>query len=517
MHYTFFLPFRTTCFIPDQYSVIIDKAEILAQQGHQIDIVYCDGKTHNVCYYNCHADTNVCKQCKRFSIYLLNQLSKDKLIRLVPISNLIDKNLDYSILNNIQYKNISDIKKIEYKQSKIGYAALSDYLSMSRNLFPLIDKEFIDFFNPLLVSAAKMTDAVLTAIKTLKPDIIGIFNSRTIYSRPIADICKYYKIPFIAFEIGFDSDNFVLRKEFLNCDVHDINYNNQLINKYWESADIPLEEKIKASSNFFMKRRQGIPCADKVYTSNQVSGLLPKDWDHTKQNIVIFNSSEDEMASLGEEYDKMFLFPSQYQGIKYIFDKFENHNDIHFYLRIHPNLKDIPYAYHKRLYDFDHYNNVSIIPGDSEISTYTLIDNADKIITFGSTTGIEAAFVHKPVILLGYCLYSFLDVAYVAKSQEELEDLINVKQLPPKDNTGALKLAYYRMNNEFDHLTLFTNHKKIKVKIFNHNFILTKFKIKNKWLSKYYVILYEILGKYAWLKSNHSFPTKEQPFEELTI
>lgn len=517
MHYSLFLPFRNVCFIADQYCALIDKANILAQEGHEVDVIYCDGKLLNNCFYNSHQDERVCKGCRRLTEYFVRQLPKSSNIHIYTTADFISSEIKFSEVVNMHYCSVKDIKQLEYKNAKIGYAALSDYLSQSRNLFPLIDDDFRRYFNNMLYAAAKVTECALEVISRLKPDVIGVFNSRTVYSRPIVDLCKHNHLQFIAYEAGFDSNNMVLRKEFVNSDVHDIFTNTKMVNELWDKSKLSLEERIRISSNFYQRKRDNVASGDIVYTANQVSGLLPDDWNPNKHNIAIFNSSEDELASLGEEYDKMNLFPSQYQGIKYIFERFKDNQDIHFYLRIHPNLKDVPYAYHKKLYDFDRYKNVTIIPGSSPVSTYTLIDNANKIVTFGSTTGAEANFAGKPVILLGCCLYRFLDVAYIAETTEELDRLITTFDLPPNNKLDALKLAYYAMNDEFDRIQLFTDHRKLRVSILNQKLTLTRSKVAGKWWSQYLILFYEILGKYAWMKSDRSFPTKEQPFEDLKM
>lgn len=509
MHYTLFLPFRTMCFVPDHYSIIMDKAIRLSKEGNQVDVITCDGHFINTCYYNYNRNTKVCKQCLRFKNYFLKHLPDTQRITFYSVADLVDVQKDYSDIRKIQYNNVDDIKRIEYHHAKIGYAALSCYLSMSRNLFPLIDEEFRSFFNNMLVTGAKVTDVVESVIERIHPDYMCMFNSRYVYSRPVVDLCKFHHIPFISYEIGFDSDNFILRKEFINSETHDIETNTKMINDLWDKSPLSEREKVALASQFFYKRRHKIASGDKVYTSGQTQGLMPTDWDKSKHNVVIFNSSEDEFAALGDTYSSMFLFPSQYQGIKYILEHFHGNEKFHFYLRIHPNLKDIPYAYHKRLYDFEKYDNVTIIPGSSKISTYALMDNADKVIVFGSTTGIEAAVAHKPVILLGCSLYRFLDVAYIANSKQELNDLINDFNLQPKNDLGAYKLAYYFMNDEFEKLVYIIGHKKKTIKLFGKQIIITKSSIKGVWSSKFIIPFFEALGKYSWMKSNHSFPQKE--------
>jgi hypothetical protein len=517
MHYSLILPFKNACFIPNQYCALLDKANSLAQEGNLVDIIYCDGMMPNGCFYNMYQNKQVCRGCRRLTKYLIRQLPQNSNISVYSSSEFVNPEANYQEIDGMHYQSTKDIKGLEYKNAKIGYAALSDYLSLSRNLFPCIDDDFRSYFNSMLHTAAIITECAIGIKNQLKPDVVGVFNSRTVCSRPIVDKCKYDNIQFIAFEAGFDTNNNILRKEYVNSDVHNISTNTKMINELWDSSDIPLDERIKTASNFFMRKRGNIASADKVYTADQINGLLPDNWDHSKHNVVIFNSSEDELAALGEEYDSMSLFPSQYQGIKYIFNQFKDNQDIHFYLRIHPNLKDVPYAYHRNLYDFDNIENVTIIPGSSPISTYTLMDNADKIITFGSSTGAEAAFANKPVILLGCCMYRFLDIAYLANTCEELNGLILDYNLVPKDKMGALKWAYFIMNNEFERIKLYTDHRKIHVKLFNQAVTLTKTKVTGNYLSQYIILLYEILGKYAWMKSNRSYPVKEQPIENLEM
>ena len=72
MKYAFLTPFWTMCFAPDHYSVIIDKAEVLASQGHMAYLIHCDGKTVNFCRYNCCGDKKVCEFCVKYQKYFHN-------------------------------------------------------------------------------------------------------------------------------------------------------------------------------------------------------------------------------------------------------------------------------------------------------------------------------------------------------------------------------------------------------------------------------------------------------------
>ena len=77
-------------------------------------------------------------------------------------------------------------------------------------------------------------------------------------------------------------------------------------------------------------------------------------------NVMIFNSSADELAALGGEWDKDVLFNSQYEAIDYMLS--HSSSAIHYYLRIHPNLKDVPYRFVTELYGLSKkHTNITII------------------------------------------------------------------------------------------------------------------------------------------------------------
>ena len=91
--------------------------------------------------------------------------------------------------------------------------------------------------------------------------------------------------------------------------------------------------------------------------------------------------------------------------------------------------------------------NLTVIPGTDPISTYALMDAAEKIVVFGSTMGVEAAYWGKPVILLAGTWYYYSGVCYVPESIDELKALL-FQTLLPKDNKAAIKWGFYRMYND---------------------------------------------------------------------
>ena len=84
-----------------------------------------------------------------------------------------------------------------------------------------------------------------------------------------------------------------------------------------------------------------------------------------------------------------------------------------------------------------------MIPADAKIDSYKLIDACEKVITFGSTMGIECVFLEKPSILAGRAVYEHLGGVYIPKNHDGFIDLIN-SYLNPTSIIGALKYGYWQ-------------------------------------------------------------------------
>ncbi|NLB67968.1 MAG: capsule biosynthesis protein [Bacteroidales bacterium] len=324
---------------------------------------------------------------------------------------------------------------------------MSFYIDSTRNLHPKITSESKLYFDNLLDQGHTLTNASINILSELKPDKVLLFNGRLLETRVLFDTCKNLNVPIDVLEVHpSNNPNKSFKVVFENNLPHNIKYRHKVITEKWDNSPLDEDEKREIADSFFIKRREKKPAGDKVYTAHQEFGLLPKDWDNSKHNIAIFNSSEDEFAAVGGDFDKLALFESQIEGINFILDNFKENTDYHFYLRVHPNLSKIGYKYHTDLYKLsDRFPNVTVIPATDKIDTYALMDAAEKVIVFGSTMGVEAAYWQKPVILLGASLYYYADICHIPKTKEEIVPLIK-SALEPKENLFIRKFGYYIMD-----------------------------------------------------------------------
>lgn len=418
--------------------VMLERAMRLHSSGCQVIFAYCDGCL-DACRENPQGSGIVCAFCRITRKKFMRVLPKD--IRLIPLHRTpFESSFTYSSLN--------ELKAIRYRDAWIGYAALSSYISATRNSRP-------DFLNPIVKQyfdhalrlAAGMADTCVNLIESEHIDEIHIFNGRLFDNRAFYDIAVARGISFYSNEV---IGSFRARTDFecityKNSLPHNLKVNYGMAEKLWDMDGVPMSEKQRLGTEFYEKRRNSQMAGDRVYTLNQVNGLLPENFSRDKENIVIFNSSEDEFASIGKDFDDYQLFKNQTAGIQFLLknlpaDKYQ------IYVRIHPNLTRVKYDYVMELFELPKkYENVTLIPPDSKVSTYALMDAADKVVVFGSTMGAEASYSGKPVILVGPSFYYFLNVAYTPESEQELIDLIKTKNLSVKPKVNALKFAYFLM------------------------------------------------------------------------
>lgn len=428
--------------------VMYDTAVKLQQAGDEVHLFYCTGEP-SVCWTNPCQQKIICRWCNHHRRKMHGSLPVG--IKIHSFSDYYDFALGEMVSAlTFQYNNLEEIKALKYKEVQIGYGALSTYISQTRNLDPLIDQTFKNFFDAYLRAECLLVEILARALTEIKPDYVSLYNGRFFETRPAYDYAKYLGYTVRCYEnirpLGLA--NGLSTVYFENCLPHNIKFNKEFIENNWRESTLSDQEKETVGRSFFENRRGGKRAGDAVYTLKQAAGKLPENWDEHKRNIVIFNSSEDEFVAIGDEYSGLSLFPSQIVGLKKILELFKEQPEFFFYLRIHPNLKGIKYKYHLDLYELEkEYNNIKVIPPDSPISSYALLDAAEKIIVFGSTIGVEGAYWGKPVILLAETFYSYLDLCYLPDSLESLREAI-LSRLPAKDNLPAIKYGFFIMKDK---------------------------------------------------------------------
>ncbi len=209
---------------------------------------------------------------------------------------------------------------------------------------------------------------------------------------------------------------------------------------------------------------------------------MPSNFDDTKKTFVLYNSSDDEFAAVGKQFENPY-FKDQLEGIMYIVEYFKKTENYQLIIRMHPNLKGLKRDYLDPLYEMENrYSNIILIKPQDDIDTYELMEKADTVIAFGSTIGMEASFWGKPVISLGRSFYFYTGLTYTPKDRENIIHLLE-SDLQPLDKLPAQKNAYYLMTGGHKAKYYFKDeNKQVYFKNINLNKLPSWFKIYYKTL-----------------------------------
>ena len=402
-----------------------------------LKFILCNGQKRT-CFKCPMISQTRCSACKLQSKITINKyLSRDC---------IINDEHEYRKFD-VEFKTVDELTGLVHRDVQVGYAALATYISLTRDIPDILTNDITRILKLYLDDAMNVADHLHKLIKEHTPEKIVSFNGRYAENRAYYDISKALNIEFTCLEIVRDFSNtehIKLRPQFYKSLPHDMVQIKNLVNDTWNDSIHSEDEKINIGRKFFENRKSGNPIGDINHIEQQIYGNLPLNYNtNDKKKINIFCSSEDEVASLGNEFSDLNIFKTQVDGIKWLADQLPKHKyDI--FVRIHPNLKYVNKPYHSELKCLSAYaNNLNVITAESPISTYSLIEKGDVNIVFNSTVGVECAYFNKPTILCGASFYYFLDVCMVAKTKKQLLEYIFSPKVN-ESNIEAIKYGYYQ-------------------------------------------------------------------------
>lgn len=416
--------------------VMLETLQTVINENPEANVYYLTcSNTYNVCYINTEKKPEICYLCKQGVKKGLN-LIDGKYIHL-EIEDLL-KEEDLIAGKEFISKQDKINKQVWYKDYEVGEAAVSSYISKTRdkNLINIKDS----FAETLVEYDVSFYNALDRFFEEISFSTVYNFNGRHSLQRAVLNICRKHGVECINKEIARPGGYL---DSFPNVLPHHIYTKVGLIDDAWNNSSESLEEKIKTGSSFFENKVKGVFTNDKIYTQGQVNNKLPEEINYDRKTFVIFTSSDDEFAAVGRDFVNPF-FKDQNEGITYVAKLFANlFPQYNLIIRMHPNLKGVNYDYVDELRGMgDIADNVSVIAPESSVDSYALLKIAEKIIVFGSTIGLEASYWGKPVILLGKSFYFYRDVAYVPSAKEEIQNLLE-SELEPKQKMNAIRFGYY--------------------------------------------------------------------------
>ena len=429
-------------------------------------LITCDGALEG-CWKNPKGEGDTCVRCRYWKTGALNEILKH--IETTTVDELLeDSEVDLEqYLSKLEYQSIEDIKKLKYCSCWIGWAAFSTYVSQKRTSKPLINTRFREEFDLLLRHSLRLAVSIELFLQQNRVRKITIFNGRTSDTRPVYDLSRAYDIAFRSIEIVRLDDGTFRGQERTNALPQDVEATTDDIETLWKSSSTPLPKRYEIADNFFAGRRSGLGNRDiQSWVKHQQPGLLPDGWCEESHNIVFFTSSEFEVAGI-RELQEAAPFASQIEAIEGIARTIQAHPVCRLTVKTHPNSINGNDPVDRWLNAIvDKYERVYVEGPESRVCTYALMDAADLVVTSNSTTGVEAAYWGKPVVIAGKAAYEQLGSCYTVREGEDLASYL-ATLLPSKPVLGCIKYAFWL--TAVDQRTRVIPYKTRTIKLFQRN------------------------------------------------
>jgi hypothetical protein len=403
------------------------------ERGDEVDVLCCRADLP-ACDRNPRHLLGRCRMCVGRLDAALRLLSRP--VRRFPIVDPSAKDSRELAALRREFATEEELKAFRVDGFDLGYGVLSSMISFLRDPDP-VSAANRPWLSNLLVSALAVHRSVRHRLAAEHYDRVYVYNGRFAITRAVLRACTSAGVECFTHERGSDHSRYSLHH---NTTIHDPGAMYRAIHEAWE-AERDNKRRQAIGAKFYEERAGGREQAWISYVKDQRVDLLPKGFDPEGRNIVIFNSSEDEFAAIGDAWRNP-LYETQNDGIVHLAGALADHPEIRLWLRVHPNLRGVENRQTREIEAFS-FPNLTKIAADSPVGSYALLRSAWKVATFGSTMGIEATFWRRPSVLLGPSLYRELGATFNPVTLEEAIDLL-VRDLEPKPLEPALRYGFYQ-------------------------------------------------------------------------
>ncbi len=399
-------------------------------RGASIHYLLCNGllpecDQHWGTYKNSPRPFDLCRSCKQNAISHVSELG----FPYEWLGDYVDSDIRQKIFAWAQNLNPTGMPGAVYDGYPIGDYVQSSVSSYFRR-YPIdvTDWNTVSVFRGFLYSGAVTVAAIQNFLDIHDIDAAIVFNGRQSVTRVALELLLKNSIRVLTHERP-QSQGYLNVRPNASC------ISLAPFAEYWKQwAEIPLTRpQLEQALNWFIERRYGInqtwqnfntPNLSSDHSIRQAMGI-----NADKRMVVVFTSSTDEIAA-----ESSWQGPYAYQSewIEDVIVWAKDRNDIDVVIRLHPNLagsgnrgratEEIKFyeELEPRLPD-----SVQIIPADTPLNSYALMEEGDVGLTYISTAGVEMAMLGKPVVLGGRTFYEHGSEILRIRSRAESHEMLN--------------------------------------------------------------------------------------------
>lgn len=348
---------------------------------------------------------------------------------------------------------LEDLKCLSWKDSNlIGISVASLLITQAKT--PMFAYENYKSYVSVLINDYKRSYyCVSEAIQSIESvEALIIFNGRFPAAKAVEQLSFEKGIPTFFHERGADKQKFSLRP----WQPHNREKLQKEIISAWSSASaLNPGSSSELAIQYFKKLRSGKAVGWISYLSegsisslNKLINSVKSVSSDSKKIICFFASSDDEYESVD---DVIARAPSEWPTQKHMLIHLVDvcaEIGIQVIVRVHPRLAKINspdlQVWNQLQFLPRQSQNVFVVPSDSDISSYDLIDQVDAVVTGHSTVGIEAVYWGKSAIVMGDPFYDKIGASiYQVRTREKLKECLSNLHNLKVSSESALPYGYY--------------------------------------------------------------------------
>ncbi len=376
------------------------------------------------------------------------------LLRLFRISNPRSEFLDELHRNGITHINLS---KTCVSHSNLGYGySISDQKILSNAITLLRDEcpkpSALKHMTRKIVKEFDNTAAAFDEFLKGCTNVVEVHlpNGRFPHQEAVSEVADRFKLKKIYYERWF------MPEQFYHSEIRTHN-RMYFIDKFLEERFSRVSPGVVDSTKWIEDRVIGrSSLEDFSWTWKNEKNIkhdeLADITEMARLKIVVFTSSEDEFAMLGDEWDSDYWI-DQWTAITEVSDHLLNSGH-EVTLRIHPNLANKNRRAFKRTQA--HIDKlmfgrptIKVISHDAPVNSYSLGLESDVVVVWNSTLGLEMECLGRPVYYLAPAIYSGATQAKLWKDQGPSPEIVFKVSTEPN---LALQYLQFLINqgNEFE-------------------------------------------------------------------
>lgn len=338
----------------------------------------------------------------------------------------------------------SSIRALRYRGSGMGRSILQVHPD---NDTPIRD----DFEWPrryiakAIESYAWVYDQTLALIKQRGIRTLVVFNGRFTHDQAAVAAANEAGIKVLYYDSGGLETGF----DLTTSTTHDWAHLQERMLRMWD--EWPEADRQEIGSRWFLDRQEHKEPGLGVFVEHQRRGHL-EGLPDAEQLVVFFSSSPDEIAEL--ELDWAEYLHSQEHALGTLAQACRERPGTQLVVRTHP---------HMRLKPADDLRDwrAAVMAAEPAIhydagdpaDSYALMQRADIVFTYGSTSGVESAFIGRPVVVMGPSAYDLLGCATRAGSLDKIRMALDQPPAPAPEKALPYGLMMERRGFNFEHVS----------------------------------------------------------------